>query len=111
MRRGAELLVNLSNDVWLGGGPGPAQHLQMVVLRAVEVRTWVVRATTTGISAVIDPRGRVRARTPFGVEAMLEAEVSPMRIGTVYETAGDVFAWACVAVVFIAGMLGGRRKR
>ena len=48
MRGGAEILFNLSNDIWLGSRAGPAQHLQMVVLRAVENRVWVIRATTTG---------------------------------------------------------------
>jgi apolipoprotein N-acyltransferase len=98
MRHGAEILINLSNDIWLGSWAGPAQHLQMVVLRAVENRVWVLRATTTGISAAIDPLGRVRVRSRFGTTTTLDQEVSPMRVWTVYKQFGDVFAFVCVAV-------------
>jgi len=98
MRAGARLIVNLSNDVWLGRGSGQAQHLAMVVLRAVENRTWVVRATTTGISAFIDPWGRLRGTTPLDAEAVLSEVVTPQRIVTPYERIGDLFAYACVAV-------------
>jgi len=96
MRAGADILVNLSNDVWLAGA-GPAQHLQMVVLRAVENRVWVVRATTTGVSAAIDPLGRVRVRTEPGVAAAFDQNVSAMAIVTPYRRFGDWFAFGCLA--------------
>jgi len=102
MARGAEVLVNLSNDVWLGGGAGPAQHLAMVALRAVENRTWVIRATTTGISALIDPYGRIVAQAPTGAAAVLHGRVVPLRVGTFYKRHGDVFAWGCVALAALA---------
>ncbi len=111
MAAGATLLVNLSNDVWLGRGAGQAQHLAMVVLRAVENRTWVVRATTTGISAFIDPYGRVRAATPMDVEAVLSASVTPQRVATVYEAVGDLFAYACVAAALGGLGIAARRRR
>lgn len=66
MSTGAGVLVNLSNDAWLGGASGAEQHLAMIPMRAVENRTWVVRATTTGVSAIIDPQGRVRERSELG---------------------------------------------
>src|SRR5262245_17032942 len=96
MARGANLLVNLSNDAWLGPGAGPEQHLAMVALRAVENRTWVVRATTTGISAIIDPHGRIRARTALNETEMLHGVVHLGPHVTAYQRYGDVFAWACV---------------
>ncbi|MGH7786841.1 MAG: apolipoprotein N-acyltransferase [Candidatus Binatia bacterium] len=108
MAAGATLLVNLSNDVWLGRGVGQAQHLAMVVLRAVENRTWVVRATTTGISAFIDPWGRIQAASRMNEEAVLSATVTPQRIPTLYERIGDLFAYACGAAalaVLLWGML------
>ncbi len=104
MARGAEVLVNLSNDVWLGGGAGPAQHLAMVALRAVENRTWVVRATTTGISALIDPYGRITAQAPTSTAAVLHGQVVPLRVDTFYKRHGDVFAWACVGLAALALM-------
>jgi apolipoprotein N-acyltransferase len=101
MRRGAELLVNLSNDAWLGSGPGPEQHLAMVTLRAIENRTWVVRSTTTGVSAVIDPWGRVRLRSPLFAAAVLQAEVVPLAVPTLYKRVGDAFAVACLALAAV----------
>lgn len=111
VRAGAEIVINLSNDVWLAGS-GPAQHLQMVILRAVENRVWVLRATTTGVSAMIDPLGRVRARSTAGDEAVLDGEVYAMRIETPYRRFGDAFAIAClVATVLLALGLRGRAAR
>jgi apolipoprotein N-acyltransferase len=112
MTAGANLLVNLSNDVWLGRGIGQRQHLAMVTLRAVENRTWIVRSTTTGISAIIDPYGRVRQRSPLFEEAVLAGVVVPMQVETVYKRWGDVFAYGCLvaaALVAARGML--RRLR
>ncbi len=111
MTRGATLLVNLSNDAWLGRGPGAAQHLAMVTLRAVEHRVWLVRATTSGISAFVDPMGRERGRTPMFETAVLEQRVAPIDIETVYERYGDAFAYACLAVLIAAALVLARRRR
>jgi apolipoprotein N-acyltransferase len=97
-RGGARILFNLSNDVWLGRGVGQAQHLAMVVLRAVENRLWVVRATTTGMSAIIDPVGRIRTHSALNKEAVLNGTIAPLQVDTFYKRFGDVFAYACVAV-------------
>jgi len=59
---GANILVNISNDAWFGDSPAPRQHLDLALLRAVEQGRALVRGTNTGISAVIDPRGRVMAQ-------------------------------------------------
>jgi apolipoprotein N-acyltransferase len=59
---GANLLVNISNDAWFGDSAAPRQHLDLALLRAVEQGRALVRGTNTGISAVIDPRGRVMAQ-------------------------------------------------
>jgi apolipoprotein N-acyltransferase len=113
MRHGAEVLVNLSNDVWLGGGAGPAQHLAMARLRAVENRTWLVRATTTGISAIVDPRGRVRAESGTFTAETLRGEVVPMQVDTVYRRFGDLFAWTCLfaALLWTFVLLRAGRRR
>ncbi len=102
MRLGATFLVNLSNDVWLGRGAGQAQHLAMVALRAVENRTWVVRATTTGHSAFIDPWGRIRSMTPMDEVATLTESIVPMRRETIYKSWGDWFAYLCVGGALLA---------
>src|SRR5206468_11417560 len=56
---GADILVNLTNDGWFGRSPAPFQHLAMSVFRAVENRTYLVRAANTGISAIVAPDGRI----------------------------------------------------
>ena len=58
VRRGAEVLVNITNDAWFGKSSAPYQHFASYIFRAVETDRYVLRAANTGISAVIDPRGR-----------------------------------------------------
>ncbi len=114
MAEGAVLLVNLSNDAWLGRGAGPEQHLGMITLRAIENRTWVVRATTTGVSAIIDPFGRIVARTAGSTAGVLDGTVVPLAVPTLYKRYGDVFAWVCVAafvlVVAVRPLAALRRR-
>lgn len=105
MRAGAGFLVNLSNDVWLGHDAGPAQHATMVALRAVENRTWVIRATTTGISAIIDPFGRVQARSETFTAALLHGHIVPMQVDTAYKRFGDVFAYGCVLIAVVTMLI------
>jgi len=101
VRDGAELLVNVSNDGWLDPGQGVAtwQHLAMTVFRAVETRRYVVRAATTGVSAVIDPYGRVVATMPPGTSGVLETPVVSRRNWTTYVRVGDAFALGCALFV------------
>ena len=110
MQRGASLLVNLSNDAWLGRQAGPEQHLAMATLRAVENRTWLIRATTTGVSAIIDPFGRVRARSATFAPAVLDGTIVPMQADTFYKRVGDAFAYGCL-LISLAGLLGAGVRR
>ena len=64
VRRGAEVLVNITNDAWFGRSSAPYQHFACYVFRAVETDRYVLRAANTGISAIIDPRGRKRTDGP-----------------------------------------------
>ena len=105
MRRGAGLLVNLSNDAWLGDGAGPEQHMMMVALRAVENRTWVIRSTTTGISTIIDPYGRIVQQLGAGARGVLRSEVVPLHVQTFYKRFGDAFAFACLGAMLLAGVV------
>ncbi len=97
VERGAELLVNISNDAWYGRTSAPYQHLAMAAVRAVENRVPLVRATNTGISAVVDATGRVRRQTALFEEAVLVDTVALARHGSVYRTVGDVFVYFCLA--------------
>ena len=75
---GAELLVNITNDAWYGRTSAPYQHLAMAAFRAVENGRYLVRAANTGITAVVDPRGRVLERTDLFERTVLVRDV-PLR--------------------------------
>jgi len=87
--RGADILVNISNDAWFGNTSAPAQHLDLAVMRAVEQGRWLARSTNTGISAFIDPVGRIAARgTQFQAES-LSMKIAPLTGVTVYHRIRD----------------------
>lgn len=96
VRAGAALLVNITNDAWYGDTAMPRQHLLQTAVRAVESRRWVLRCANTGISAVVDPTGRISARAGFEREQILESRVAPVSGITVYAAIGDAFAICCV---------------
>lgn len=107
MRGGADLLLNLSNDAWLLSPVGAEQHMRMVVLRAVENRSWLIRSTTTGVSVIVDPLGRIRARADIGAATVLSQRLAMAQEATAYKRCGDVFAYMCllnaiVGMVWIA---------
>jgi apolipoprotein N-acyltransferase len=102
-------LVNVTNDAWYGRSPGPYQHLQQARMRAIEEGLPLVRAANNGISAVIDPLGRVVGSLPLATEGVLDARL-PRAIGpTLYARLGDMTATTILAVAFFV-VLRRRRK-
>lgn len=101
-RNGAQLFANTSNDEWFGPWGAPAQHLNMVRMRAIENRRWALRATDTGITVSIDPYGRVVARAPRHVRTTLEAPFGLESGTTFYTRHGDWFAWGCAIISLLA---------
>jgi apolipoprotein N-acyltransferase len=89
VREGAGVLVNLTDDSWFNGTIAPAQHLQAVVLRAVETRRWLVRASNSGVSAIVDPTGRIVASIPWMAAGVLSHRISLETQTTLYVGAGD----------------------
>ena len=94
-------IVNLTNDGWFGISTGPYQHLQQARLRAIEQGLPVVRAANTGISAVIDPLGRIVARLDLGIEGVLDSALPSANPPTLYARAGDVPAAVIIAFAMI----------
>jgi apolipoprotein N-acyltransferase len=97
-RLGAEVLVNISDDGWYGDTSAPWQHLNMVRMRAIENRRWILRDTNNGVTAVIDPYGVVRQSIPRHQVDALPAQFGFRDDVTFYTAHGDVFAWLCVIV-------------
>jgi apolipoprotein N-acyltransferase len=85
----AGYLINLSNDAWFGQSLAPHQHLEMARMRALETGRPLLRATNTGISALIDARGRLLATSPLFQETVLNGAVQPMQGSTPYGRWGD----------------------
>jgi apolipoprotein N-acyltransferase len=104
-------IVNLTNDGWFGISTGPYQHLEQARLRAVEEGLPVVRAANTGISAVIDPMGRIVARLDLGVEGVLDSSLPSAIPPTIYARHGDLPAVLLViaALIFVVRRRIARR--
>ncbi len=92
---GAEVLVNISDDAWYGDTSAPWQHLNMARMRAIENRRWILRDTNNGVTAAIDPYGRVRQSISRHQQAALPAQYGFRDDVTFYTAHGDVFGWAC----------------
>lgn len=91
VRRGAQVLVNLTNDAWYDKTSAPFQHFAFYVFRAVETDRYVLRSANTGISAIIDPRGRIKEKTPIFEERILKGTFSLRNGLTFYVRHGDFF--------------------
>lgn len=96
--KGANLLINISNDGWFGRSAAPDQHLLMARVRAAENRRWLLRATNNGFTASIDPYGRVVAQLPADIRAALDAPYDFRTGSTIYARFGDWLAWLCVVI-------------
>ncbi len=96
----AAFLVNVSNDAWFGDSLAPHQHLEMARMRALETGRWLLRATNTGISALIAPDGRVVERSPQFQTAVVRGEIEPRGGATPYVLAGNapVLILAAIAI-------------
>lgn len=105
---GASALFNISNDSWFGKSQARYQHLEIVRMRAAENGRWIVRATNNGVSAVIDPAGRVRNLLPEYQEGAGRFRFGYRSDLTLYTRFGDWFVLLC-AVVAAAGLLLQRR--
>ena len=97
----AELLVNATNNAWYGDSFAPHQHLEMSRMRALETGRYMLRVTTNGVSAVIDARGRIVARSPQFRTFVLTGEARPMQGATPYVRLGNL-----PVLLVLAAMLG-----
>jgi apolipoprotein N-acyltransferase len=95
-RDGSQLFVNVTNDAWFGESAAPFQHLAMARMRAIENHRYLLRAANNGVSAIIDPDGRVVKTVPRNQRTFLEGHFSFETRMTAYSQYGDVFAWICL---------------
>jgi apolipoprotein N-acyltransferase len=107
------LLVNITNDAWFGDTSEPWEHMALSVFRAVEQRTALVRAVNTGVTAMIDPVGRVQKRT-YAIDPVEDPHPADRLLGrvpmleaghTFYARFGDVFGYLCTALTLLAWLV------
>ncbi|MBI4442238.1 MAG: apolipoprotein N-acyltransferase [Acidobacteria bacterium] len=109
VQEGAGLLVNISNDGWFGNSGARQQHLLMARMRAIETARFLLRATNTGITAVIRPDGKIAAALAPDQPAVLEARWGFETRQTFYGRYGDWFPLGACLAVFVAGAVAAHR--
>lgn len=111
--KGADFLVVITNDSWWGRTPGPRQHLQKSVFRAIENRRSIARAANGGISAFLDPYGRILFETELFTQTQTVFEIPASDYLTFYARHGDVFAKLCLllGVLPVVGSIGERMRK
>jgi apolipoprotein N-acyltransferase len=89
----AGFILNVTNDAWFGDTPGPRQHFAQARLRSVEEGLPLVRAANTGISAVVDPYGRIVASLPVGIEGVIDSGLPVAKGSTFFSRFGNSIFW------------------
>jgi apolipoprotein N-acyltransferase len=107
----ATLLVNVSNDAWFGDSLAPHQHLQIARVRAAEAGRYLLRATNTGITAVVDPQGRVVDSLPQFRAGVLKATVRGYMGATPYARVGNYLLVVVALGVLCAAYFAAPRAR
>ncbi len=97
VKTGANFLVTITNDAWFGRTSAPYQHFSMAAFRAVENRVFVARAANTGITGIIDPKGKILKEGGIFKQETMNGTIRLSNRKTFYTLHGDLFAWACSA--------------
>ncbi|WOE41937.1 apolipoprotein N-acyltransferase [Acinetobacter chinensis] len=106
----SDFLVTVSNDAWFTGTAGPQQHLQMVQMRAKENGRWFIRATNTGVTAIIDHQGHIVKQAPMDQPAVLRGNLPAMQGETLYTRLSDWPVLGFSLLLLILGWLYRPRK-
>jgi apolipoprotein N-acyltransferase len=99
---GSELLTTITNDGWYGNSSAPFQHFELASMRAVEQGRYLARAANTGISGVVDPYGRVVARSGIFEQVGMVEEVRFLSVRTIYARIGDIVPYASIVITLVA---------
>ena len=106
----ATLLANVSNDAWFGDSVAPQQHLQISQMRALETGRTMLRATNTGVTAIVNERGQVTQRLPEFVTGMLNGKVQGFTGETPYVRWGNIAVLILLAIMIVGSMNPVRRS-
>ncbi|WP_019672716.1 apolipoprotein N-acyltransferase [Psychrobacter lutiphocae] len=106
--KGTDFLLTISNDAWFGTSAGPLQHLQMVQMRSLETGRWFLRATNTGVTAIIDHKGRIVQRAPQFERTVLRGEVQSRTGMTPYVRFGNYPILIFIGLLLLLSVLAKR---
>ena len=95
---GGDFIVNITNDGWFGKTTGPLQHLDIALVRAIENRKPLIRVANTGVSAVVEPTGRVVKKIGLFKRGVLNEEVEIKPLDSLYTRWGDLFSYLCLII-------------
>jgi apolipoprotein N-acyltransferase len=109
VEKGAQLLVNLTNDAWFGDTMAPYQHHLIAAFRAIETRRFLIRSTNSGLTAIVSPRGETIASLPGYSEGILSSEVTLMTNGAPYTQGVGDMPWWTLSILCLLSCLGRRR--
>lgn len=101
VRRGAQFILIVTNDAWFQKSSAPYQHLAMAVIRAVENRRYVIQSANTGVSAIINPYGRINKASGIFSSEIIADKICPLNSLTIYCKFGDIFAIICVIITIL----------
>ena len=104
MQQGAAVLVNISNDAWFGRTSAPEQHLQLTAMRAVEQGRYLLRATNTGISSLVDPWGRILFRSPLFVAEAIPTMAYALNGHPPFFFVADYMPWLLAGLLALAAL-------
>jgi apolipoprotein N-acyltransferase len=99
--RGAEVIITISNDSWFGKSAAPYQHLAMAVFRSIENRRFLLRSTSNGISALVDPAGRIVYQSPLHKNDSFLASFQDLKYKTIFTRWGYLFPYLCFILVLL----------
>ncbi len=106
-----DFIVTVSNDSWFGASHGPAQHMQIARMRALELGRPLLRATNSGITAIVNEYGQEMARAPQFTATTLSANVAVVRGTTLYQHWGSITTWLTALLIALCGVFGIVKRR
>ena len=107
----SDLMITISNDSWFGRSVGPLQHLQMAQVRAAENGRYMLRGTNNGVTAIIDPQGRIKATAPQFEQAIVRGEVWSMNGHTLYAQYGSLPLLAFCGLILLIQLIQNHRVK
>ncbi len=113
VKKGANFLVTITNDAWFGRTSAPSQHFSIATFRAVENRVFIARAANTGITGIIDPRGKILKKGGVFTEESMNGTIRLSSHKTFYTLYGDLFAWVCsiLSILILVNVLILKRRK